>query len=58
MLEKEFEEQVHLRKCSAFSAIPPSEKKKINCIQHHVNCALSSAEISLHCDVKNVRQQF
>lgn len=33
----------------------PSEKI---CIKHHVNCALSSAEISLHCNVKNVRQQF
>lgn len=55
MLQKEFEEQANLRKFSAFSAIPPSEKK---CIKYHVDCALNSAEISLHCNAKNVRQQF
>lgn len=32
MLQKEFEEQVNLRKFSEFSAIPPSEKKNASSI--------------------------
>lgn len=27
-------------------------------IKYHMNCALSSAQISLNCNVKNVRRQF
>lgn len=40
MLQKEFEEQVNLRKFSEFSAIPPSEKKNASSIMWIVHWTL------------------
>lgn len=56
-LQKQFEAEVNLRKCNVFFFSGRSSIRRIR-IKYHVDCALNSAQISLNCDVKNVRQQL